>query len=39
MLLDTHVHLIYREQLDYPWLDNEPVLNRDATYDDYLRQA
>ena len=39
MLLDTHVHLIYRDELDYPWLDNEPALNRDATYDDYLRQA
>lgn len=39
MLLDTHVHLIYRDQLDYPWLDNEPALNRDASYDDYLRQA
>jgi len=39
MLLDTHVHLIYRKQLDYPWLDSEPALNRDAIYDDYLRQA
>ena len=39
MLYDTHVHLIDRQRLNYPWLEAVPALNRDASYDDYLRNA
>jgi len=39
MLFDTHVHLIDRQRLSYPWLKSEPALNQDASYDDYLRNA
>jgi len=35
MLIDTHLHLIYRNQLKYAWLADNPALNTDATYDDY----
>lgn len=37
MFFDTHVHLIERSRLSYPWLADVPVLNRDAPYFDYLR--
>lgn len=39
MLFDTHVHLIDRKRLNYPWLADEPLLNNDATYADYLRNC
>jgi len=39
MLFDTHVHLIYRDRLRYPWLDQKPALNHDSHLEDYLRQA
>lgn len=39
MLFDTHLHLIYRNRLNYPWLNDVPALNRDATYEDYERTA
>jgi len=35
MLIDTHLHLIYREKLSYPWLANVEQLNKDSTYADY----
>ncbi len=35
MIFDTHLHLIDRARLSYPWLQNAPALNRDWTYDDY----
>ncbi len=38
-LTDTHVHLIDRSRLSYPWLAAEPALNRDASHEDYTRQA
>ncbi|MEM7693881.1 MAG: amidohydrolase family protein [Pseudomonadota bacterium] len=34
-IVDTHVHLIDRERLDYPWLQNVPAIDRDATLADY----
>ncbi|MBX2839162.1 MAG: amidohydrolase [Gammaproteobacteria bacterium] len=39
MLIDTHVHLIDRQRLTYPWIARVPALNQDATYTDYLRQC
>lgn len=39
MLLDTHVHLIDRSRLRYPWLANQPQLDRDWSYTQYLAQA
>ena len=39
MLFDTHVHLIDRNRLSYPWLTNVPALNKDASYTDYVRQC
>ncbi|MFK7859620.1 MAG: amidohydrolase [Granulosicoccus sp.] len=39
MIIDTHLHLIYRDLLSYPWLENIEALNNDATYDDYQRVA
>ena len=39
MLFDTHVHLINRKRLNYPWLADEPALNNDATYADYWRNC
>jgi predicted TIM-barrel fold metal-dependent hydrolase len=35
MLFDTHVHLIYPNKLDYPWLSEVPTLNKSYTYEDY----
>ncbi|MCM2398320.1 amidohydrolase [Rhizobium sp. S95] len=39
MIVDTHLHLIYRGQLSYPWLAGVPPLNADFTYDTYLQEA
>lgn len=39
MLIDTHVHLIARDRLSYPWLAQTPALNQDATYADYVRNC
>ncbi len=35
MIIDTHLHLIYRNKLSYPWLKQVSELDRDATYDQY----
>jgi len=39
MLIDTHLHLIYRDRLRYPWLDDFEALNRDNRFEDYSREA
>jgi len=39
MLFDTHVHLIDKSRLSYPWLEKAPALNRDASYADYDKTA
>ncbi|ASJ74334.1 amidohydrolase family protein [Granulosicoccus antarcticus] len=39
MLIDTHVHLIYRDKLNYPWLAEVSALDRDATYEQYANTA
>lgn len=35
MLIDTHLHLVDRSQLSYPWLADVPALDRDWTYEAY----
>ncbi len=39
MLVDTHLHLIDKSRLGYPWLAGEPALNRDFPYAEYARDA
>lgn len=39
MLFDTHLHLVDRKRLTYPWLASVPALDRDWSYDDYEREA
>lgn len=35
MIFDTHLHLVDRARLSYPWLTDVPALDRDWTYDAY----
>lgn len=39
MLFDTHLHLVDRARLRYPWLAGAPALDRDWSYDDYHATA
>lgn len=39
MIFDTHLHLVDRKRLTYPWLSAAPALDRDWTYDDYEATA
>lgn len=39
MLVDTHLHLIDKIRLAYPWLAGEPALDRDFLYGEYARDA
>jgi predicted TIM-barrel fold metal-dependent hydrolase len=39
MIVDTHLHLIDRTALRYPWLSGEPALDRDFSQDEYAREA
>lgn len=39
MIIDTHLHLIDRSALRYPWLAGVPALNRDFSYEDYATEA
>ena len=39
MIIDTHLHLIDRTALRYPWLAGVPALNRDFSYDEYAVEA
>lgn len=39
MIVDTHLHLIDRAALRYPWLAGVPALNRDFSYDEYAADA
>lgn len=39
MIFDTHLHLVDRKRLSYPWLQNAPALNRDWSYDAYETTA
>ena len=39
MIVDTHLHLIDLAVLRYPWLAEEPALNRDFSLEEYSVQA
>ncbi len=39
MIFDTHLHLIDRSRLSYPWLASLPPLDRDWDFDAYLATA
>ena len=39
MIVDTHLHLIYRDRLSYPWLSGVPALDADFTHEAYAREA
>jgi predicted TIM-barrel fold metal-dependent hydrolase len=39
MIIDTHLHVIDRAALNYPWLESTPPLNRDFSYEAYAREA
>ncbi len=39
MLFDTHLHLVDRSRLTYPWLSALPVLDRDWAFADYCASA
>lgn len=35
LFFDTHLHLVNRNRLRYPWLKDVPALDRDWSYEDY----
>lgn len=39
MIFDTHLHLVDRKRLTYPWLGDAPALDRDWSYADYEATA
>lgn len=39
MIIDTHLHLIDKRVLNYPWLGDVPALNRDFLFGTYKKQA
>ncbi|UUP19779.1 amidohydrolase family protein [Nitratireductor thuwali] len=39
MFIDTHLHVIDKTALDYPWLGGAAALNRDFLYESYEREA
>ncbi|WP_417718944.1 amidohydrolase family protein [Salipiger sp.] len=39
MFIDTHLHLVDRARLHYPWLAGVPALDRDWPFADYARMA
>ena len=39
MIIDTHLHLIDKSALNYPWLSSAPALDRDFSYAEYALQA
>jgi predicted TIM-barrel fold metal-dependent hydrolase len=38
-IIDTHLHLIYRDRFSYPWLAGVAPLNRDFSYETYAVEA
>jgi len=39
VFIDTHLHLIDRSRLSYPWLSDVPPLDRDWPFQDYVTMA
>ena len=38
-IVDTHLHLVYRDRLSYPWLADVAPLDRDFHYETYAAEA
>ncbi|AQZ54025.1 amidohydrolase family protein [Martelella mediterranea] len=38
-IIDTHLHLVYKERFSYPWLKDAPALDRQVTAEDYFARA
>ncbi len=38
-IIDTHLHLLYRDRLSYPWLAGVAALDRDFHYETYAAEA
>lgn len=38
-ILDTHLHLVYPDRFDYPWLSDAPAINKPWTVEDYFAEA
>lgn len=39
MFIDTHLHLVARDRITYPWLKDVAALDRDWTFQDYETTA
>jgi predicted TIM-barrel fold metal-dependent hydrolase len=39
VLFDTHLHLVYRDRLNYPWLNDVPALNKESDFSTYIIKA
>jgi predicted TIM-barrel fold metal-dependent hydrolase len=39
MIIDTHLHIVDQDKLNYPWLANAGPLNRSFSYEEYAREA
>lgn len=38
-IVDTHLHLVYKDRFAYPWLSSAPPLDQQWTAEDYFAQA
>lgn len=38
-IVDTHLHLVYKDRFSYPWLEGAAALNRQWTAEDYFAAA
>ncbi|TCT41787.1 amidohydrolase family protein [Martelella mediterranea] len=38
-IIDTHLHLVYKDRFSYPWLEGVPALNKQTTAEDYFKKA
>lgn len=38
-IVDTHLHLVYKDRFSYPWLEGADALNRQWTAEDYFAEA
>ncbi|MBB4123327.1 amidohydrolase family protein [Martelella radicis] len=38
-IIDTHLHLVYKDRFSYPWLKDAPALDRQTTAEDYFARA
>ena len=38
-IIDTHLHLVYKDRFSYPWLKDAPALDHQVTAEDYFARA